>query len=105
MSEQQSNGKPQTLTVVVIGNGAFGTAMAMVAARNDHNVIVFARNNDIVAGINDKHRNPSYFSDIDLPANLTATSDVESALASADLVILALPCQIVSRIDVLVPAI
>lgn len=81
--------------VVVVGAGAFGTSMATVAARNNHNVVLVARDEKVVASINDSHIHPKFMSDKALLPNITATSDFQSALDGVDLLILALPAQIV----------
>ncbi len=56
----------------IIGGGSFGTALGMLAAANGMNVILYAREEDIVTSINNHHRNPIFLSDILLPENITA---------------------------------
>ena len=82
-------------TVAVIGSGAFGTAMATVAARNGHSVIMYARNSAVVASINASHTNPKFMPETLLLENITATDDVSVALINADIIMLTLPVQIV----------
>jgi glycerol-3-phosphate dehydrogenase (NAD(P)+) len=55
--------------------------------------IVWARREEMAASINDLHENPDYLPRITLPQTLQATSDIEQALAGADLVVLAMPSQ------------
>jgi len=83
----------ETIRVAVIGCGAFGTAMAMVAARKGHSVTIYARDEAQVSSINTAHRNPRYLSDFELPENIIATSSVEDALDGASLCMLAIPAQ------------
>ena len=82
-------------TVAVIGAGAFGTAMATVAARNGHSVIMYARNVAVVESINSNHTNPKFMPEAILLENITATNDVNVALINADIIMLTLPVQIV----------
>jgi glycerol-3-phosphate dehydrogenase (NAD(P)+) len=41
----------------VVGAGAWGTALADLLARNDHNVTLWAYEPDVVDAINQKHEN------------------------------------------------
>ncbi|KAF0698461.1 Aste57867_10921 [Aphanomyces stellatus] len=84
----------EPVKVGVIGAGNFGTAMAHIAARQHHEVVVYARNADQVNEINATHRNPHFFSEFELPSNLRATTSVEDACAGATLIIMALPAQV-----------
>jgi glycerol-3-phosphate dehydrogenase (NAD+) len=91
MSEQSTT----TQKVVVVGGGAFGTSLATIAARNGHHVVMVVRDLSTASSINNDHRNNKYFSEFELPPNLTATADIPGALFAADLIVLALPAQIV----------
>src|SRR5215210_5758031 len=77
--------------VAVIGAGSWGTALAMVAAHNRHEVRLWARYTEVASGINQAHRNPYYLSDFDLPENIRATTSVEEALDGADFVLIVVP--------------
>jgi glycerol-3-phosphate dehydrogenase (NAD(P)+) len=79
-------------TVGVIGGGAWGTALALVALRAGREVLLFARDPGTVAAINRTHENRRYLAGIPLDAGLRATDDPAAALA-ADLVVLAVPAQ------------
>jgi glycerol-3-phosphate dehydrogenase (NAD(P)+) len=82
---------PETRRVAVIGAGSFGTALAMIAARNRHDVLLWAREPEVATRINCEHKNPFYLSSFDLPENIHATTSLDEALAEADLVILVVP--------------
>lgn len=56
-------------------------------------VTVHARRGEIAEAINTAHRNPGYHPDVDLPTNLTATTDPATALAGADILALSVPAQ------------
>jgi len=79
--------------IAVIGSGQFGTALASCAARNGHDVVLYARNEQVVESINEHHRNPRYLCDFELANNIRATSSVEEAISGAALLILCLPAQ------------
>eukprot|EP00954_Amorphochlora_amoebiformis_P022957 1356960-Amorphochlora_amoeboformis.AAC.2 len=42
----------QPVKIAVLGAGSYGTAMAYVATHNGHSVMVYARNQAVVDGIN-----------------------------------------------------
>ncbi len=90
------NHQQPSLNIAVIGGGAFGTALAQVASRNNHNVRIYARNTEVVEKINTHHINPHYLSEFELSPLITATTSVEEALTDVSFVILALPTQLVS---------
>jgi glycerol-3-phosphate dehydrogenase (NAD(P)+) len=79
--------------LAVVGAGAWGTALAVLAQRAEATVTLWARDLEIAAAINDLHENPNYLPGIPLDPAITATSDIEAAVESADAVLLAVPAQ------------
>lgn len=77
--------------IAVIGAGSWGTALAMVAARNQHDVRLWAREVEVAEGIQAAHKNPYYLSDIPLPENIRATTSLEEALAETHFVLIVVP--------------
>jgi glycerol-3-phosphate dehydrogenase (NAD(P)+) len=77
--------------VGVIGGGAWGTALALVALRAGREVTLWAREPATVGAITHRHQSPR-LAGITLDAGLAATADIGAALA-ADAVILAVPAQ------------
>jgi glycerol-3-phosphate dehydrogenase (NAD(P)+) len=86
-------------TVAVLGAGSWGTTFAKVladaaiAAGVPREIRVWGRRGEVVDQINSLHRNVQYLKDIELPANITASTDVREVLRGADLVVLAVPAQ------------
>ena len=76
----------------VIGAGAWGTALAMVAHRAGRSVILQAHEPDIAAAINSTHQNP-YLPGATLDPAIEATSDLGAAVNGADAAILVAPAQ------------
>ena len=68
------------MKVAVIGAGSWGTALAQVVAKNNNEVLLWARKDEVVRGINENHANPRYLSDVALSKNITATKRHEEAL-------------------------
>src|SRR5215211_6771095 len=82
---------PESKRVAVIGAGSWGTALALVAAHNGHDVWLWAREPEVASQINRAHKNPYYLSSSDLPENIHATISLEAVLAGADFVLLVVP--------------
>ena len=76
----------------IIGGGAWGTALAVVARRAGRQVTLWALEADVVAAVNGQHRNPLFLPDIALDPAISATSDLAAA-ADADVVLLVVPAQ------------
>jgi glycerol-3-phosphate dehydrogenase (NAD(P)+) len=80
--------------VAIMGSGSWGTAFGMVLADAGSDVVIWGRDATVAVDINERHRNEAYHPGIDLPARLTATTEVDDALAGASLVVLAVPAQV-----------
>jgi glycerol-3-phosphate dehydrogenase (NAD(P)+) len=78
-------------SVAVVGAGAWGTALAGVAARAGREVVLYTRNADDAAKIGASRANPR-LPGIVLPAGIEVTDDLRRA-ASADIVLIATPAQ------------
>ena len=79
--------------VAVMGSGSWGTAFSMVLSDAGQDVSMWARRESVVAGINGEHRNPDYFSDIDLAPSVVASTDPRAAMEAAEFVVMAVPSQ------------
>ena len=76
----------------VVGAGAWGTALAQVAARAGLQVTLQAREPEVVASIADKRENTMFLAGVALEPAITAVSDM-AALASCDLILAVPPAQ------------
>ena len=79
--------------VTVIGAGAWGTTLSQVLADAGNEVLLWARNQDVVDEINSSHTNEKYLAGIKLPSTIKSTSDIQSALSFSELYVLAIPTQ------------
>lgn len=78
----------------IFGAGSWGTAFAQILAdAGAQRVVLWARREEIAAGIRSQHRNPDYLPEVELDPVVTATTDAAQAAAGADLVVLAVPSQ------------
>lgn len=78
--------------IAVVGGGAWGTALALVAARAGRDTRLVAREPETVAAINATAENPAYLPGIRLDPQLKATTDL-AATTLADAVLLVVPAQ------------
>ncbi len=77
--------------IAIIGAGSWGTALAVMAARAQHQVRLWSRNSAVVNSINEQHVNSRYLSSTAIPENVVATDDLGSAVHGAPMVLLAVP--------------
>lgn len=77
----------------VLGNGGFGTAMALSLARAGHAVALWGHDAAYTATIATTRRNPRYLDGVALPDAIVVTADERLALAGADVVLVAVPTQ------------
>jgi glycerol-3-phosphate dehydrogenase (NAD(P)+) len=82
---------PSQHSVAVIGAGAWGTALASVAARAGRDVMLYARNPEAAERMTAARQNPR-LPGATLDPRITITSDLASA-ARADIILLAIPAQ------------
>lgn len=78
--------------IAIIGGGAWGTALAQTMANAGRDVIIWAREPDVVHAINTEHRNKEYLPDTQLNPSITATDSLTEA-AESDALLLCTPAQ------------
>jgi glycerol-3-phosphate dehydrogenase (NAD(P)+) len=84
---------PAIRRVAVIGAGAWGTALAVIAAQAGREVILHARNAAHAEALNRDRRNARHLPEAAFPPNLRATADLREAAETADAVLLVVPSQ------------
>ena len=76
----------------VIGGGAWGTALGHLIAKAGCQSLLWARNPEIVASINQNHENTVYLKDILLDRGLKASIDL-AEICRSDAILLVVPAQ------------
>jgi glycerol-3-phosphate dehydrogenase (NAD(P)+) len=79
-------------TVAVLGGGAWGTALAQVAAAAGRKVTIWAREPEVVDAINTGNENTLFLAGVPLHPSVHATASLE-AVANAELILAAPPAQ------------
>ena len=78
------------MKVAVIGGGSFGTTIAsLIAPSND--TALWTRDTAVSDEVTRDHRNSGYLPGYELCPDLGATSDLEAAIQSAELIVFAIP--------------
>jgi glycerol-3-phosphate dehydrogenase (NAD(P)+) len=78
--------------ISVLGAGSWGTALAILLARNDHAIQLWTHRQEQAERLQAMRSNLRYLPDVAFPERLTVTSDLQSA-ASAKVILLAVPSQ------------
>lgn len=78
--------------LAVVGGGAWGTALAQVAATGGRETLLWALEDDVVTAVNEIHENPVYLKGLKLEPAIRATSNF-SDLAWADAWLVVTPAQ------------
>lgn len=91
----------------VLGTGAWGTTFAGVLADAGSTVVLWGNDAAVAEEITTAHTSSAFTGDRVLPDTVSATIDIEEALADAELVFVALPAQqarsIVAEFDRFIP--
>ena len=77
--------------ITVLGAGSWGTALAMLLARNGHEVKLWDRDSGHVEALNQQRENRRYLPGISLPDGGTAFADLHSALEDTGFVLVVVP--------------
>ncbi|CAN5480651.1 NAD(P)H-dependent glycerol-3-phosphate dehydrogenase [soil metagenome] len=85
------------MKVSVIGAGAWGTALASVAAENGHDIVMWAREEHVVDEINAVHTNSTFLPDVTLSSAIRATQSIDD-VQGADVTIIATPTQFIRSV-------
>jgi glycerol-3-phosphate dehydrogenase (NAD(P)+) len=80
--------------VAVLGGGSWGTTVASLAAANAE-AILWTRDPETSAEVNEHHRNSRYLADFELHHTLRATSSLAEAVYDADVIVLGVPSHAV----------
>ncbi len=82
----------------IIGGGAWGSALALVAERAGQDALLWAREADVVEAINVGHENPRFLPGVRLDAAIKATTALDELVSTCALIALVAPAQHVRSI-------
>jgi glycerol-3-phosphate dehydrogenase (NAD(P)+) len=82
--------------ILVIGAGAWGTAIANLIAKNQHQVLLLTNSKQKAQEINKKKVNQKYLPNVKLAKNLSAIFDIDQqVLSDVDFIFISTPSQVV----------
>ncbi len=79
--------------IAVLGAGSWGTALAVLLARNGHRVALWGRDREQVAAMAGERRNRRYLPDHEFPDGLHVTANLDESAAGARFVLVAVPSR------------
>ena len=82
------------MKILVIGSGAFGTALATTLAKKTANVCLWVPKEELKSSIKLTKKNEKYLPGIKLSQNLDVCSNLENISKTANIILLCLPAQI-----------
>ncbi|MDG1707929.1 MAG: NAD(P)-dependent glycerol-3-phosphate dehydrogenase [Emcibacteraceae bacterium] len=81
----------------VVGAGAWGTALAQQSAQAGCDVTLWAREEEVVTSVNERHENEMFLSGIPLSNEIKATSNLAD-IAGVDYIFMVVPAQFVRNV-------
>ena len=81
------------MKICVIGDGAWGTALAINALINNHHVVIWGAFPDYLDTMRQTRENIRFLPGVKLPETLEFEADISKALADSEIVICATPTQ------------
>ncbi|QLK86133.1 NAD(P)H-dependent glycerol-3-phosphate dehydrogenase [Staphylococcus sp. 17KM0847] len=84
--------------ITVFGTGSFGTALANVLADNGHHTLMWGKTEATVSEINTQHTNHNYLKNVTIHTAIQATTDLQEAIAHADIYLIALPTKAIRSV-------
>ncbi|MCG8379413.1 MAG: NAD(P)-dependent glycerol-3-phosphate dehydrogenase [Proteobacteria bacterium] len=79
-------------TVLVLGAGSWGTALALVLARNQHQVYLWDIDTDLVKDLQNNRSNERYIPSVKFPENLFPVESIDQVPADTSFFVNAVPC-------------
>ena len=79
------------MKIAVIGAGGWGTALAGLLGERHNQVILWARNKNLVKTMQQTKTNPTYLRNVTLPDTVQYTNDLSAAVTDADIVFIVTP--------------
>lgn len=77
--------------ITLLGAGSWGTALAILAARNGCQVLLWGHNEEHIAVLAKERKNQRYLPDQTFPEQITVTSDLKKAGDFSELILISVP--------------
>ncbi len=80
-------------SVLVLGAGSWGSALALALARNEHSVYLWDIDSELISNLKKDKCNKRYLPDVIFPDNLFPIDSIEQAPTNIKMVVNAVPCH------------
>lgn len=84
--------------ISVLGSGSWGTALAIVLAKNGFEVSMWTLKEEQCININKNRENADYLPGVKIPNNISVTTDLGESIINSRMVVLAVPSQAIRGI-------
>ncbi len=78
-------------SISILGAGSWGTALAILAARNGCQTLLWGHNSAHISSLSNDRKNNRYLPSIELPSSLLVTDSLEQALSFSSLILISVP--------------
>ncbi len=85
------------MKVAVLGAGSWGTALGLVLAQKDIEVDLWSWQQEQTDEIINTRKNEKYLPGVEIPMNMTPTSDIKKAIEGSKILLIAVPSQVVRQ--------
>ena len=79
--------------IAILGGGAWGTALALTAARAGNRAWLWARDESTAEAVNVRNENPHYIPGVSFDVKIAASADADLAMKDAALILAVIPAQ------------
>lgn len=86
------------MNITVIGDGSWGTALALMLHGNGHVIKIWSAFPENAAAIIENRENRTFLPGIPIPSEIKVVSDLELAIEGAEMAVLAIPIQYLSSV-------
>jgi len=86
------------MNIALIGAGSWGTTLALVLHQNKHRVRCWTIEQETINDVKEKQENSRYLPGVKIPEDLLFTKDLNEALKGAELILNAVPSQVVRQV-------
>lgn len=84
--------------IAVLGDGGWGTTLAILLAKKGYGVRLWGAFKDNILSISKTRVNRKFLNGIKVPASVELTAELDAAVKSADLLVLAIPSQFIRKV-------
>jgi len=84
--------------ISILGSGAWGSSVANLIAKNNHNVKIWSITPEVTKEINEKNTNKIYLPNIKLSKNLKAYEKLEEIFKNPEIVFVIIPSSVVNKV-------